>query len=65
MLRRELSQLSGDVEVDEIFVGGVHNKEPIAVAAEVRGLGTGRIRLRHIEGRTAEQIQKFIIETIT
>jgi transposase-like protein len=64
MVRRELSQLTGDVEVDEIFVGGVNNKEPIAVAAEVRGLGTGRIRLRHIEGRTASQIQNFITESI-
>ena len=32
MLRRELSQLTGDVEVDEIFVGGVKNLESSAYA---------------------------------
>jgi len=58
------SPLSGKVEVDEGFLGGVNNKEIIMVAAEVRGAATGRIRMRHISARTSEQIQKFILDFI-
>jgi len=39
--------LSGEVEVDQAFLGGVNNKEIIGIAAEKWGLATGRIRLKH------------------
>ncbi len=56
--------LSGVVEVDEVFLGGVKNKEIIAVAAEKRGKATGRIRLQHIKSREGSELQKFITTTI-
>lgn len=56
--------LSGVVEVDEAFLGGVHNKAIIAVAAETRGKATGRIRFKHITSRKGAEIQNFITETI-
>ena len=55
------SQLNGVVEVDQAFIGGVNNKEIIVVAAEKRGSATGRIRLKHVQQETAEQLQGFII----
>ncbi len=58
------SQLSGEVEVDQVILGGVNNKEIIGIAAEKSGLGTGRIRLKHLKNETAEQIQSFILETV-
>ena len=56
--------LSGDVEVDEAFLGGKNNKEIIAIAAERRGKSTGRIRLKHIRSREGGEIQGFISEAI-
>lgn len=58
------SQLNGVVEVDQAFIGGVNNKEIIVVAAEKRGSATGRIRLKHVQQETAEQLQGFIMETV-
>jgi len=57
--------LSGDVEVDEGFLGGKNNKEIIGIAAERRGRATGRIRLKHIENRSSKEIQGFIIDMIS
>lgn len=56
--------LSGEVEVDEAFLGGKKNKEIIAVAAERRGKATGRIRLKHIKSREGTEIQGFIASTV-
>ena len=58
------SQLTGDVEVDEAFLGGVNNKQIIGVAAEKRGQGTGRIRLKRLKNREAPEIQGFILEAV-
>ena len=57
--------LSGEVEVDEAFLGGKRNKEIIAVATEKRGKATGRIRLKHIKSRKRAEIQGFITKTIS
>jgi hypothetical protein len=54
------SPLSGIVEVDEAFLGGVNNKQIIGIAAEKRGSATGRIRLQHIKSREASEVQGFI-----
>jgi transposase-like protein len=56
--------LSGVVEVDQAFVGGVNNKEIVLIAAEKCGTATGRIRLRHVQNQKADQIQGFIKEVI-
>jgi transposase-like protein len=54
MVRPERHRLSGAIEVDETYVGGVGVKVPgrgakrkaiVAIAAEVRGRGPGRIRM--------------------
>lgn len=57
--------LSGEVEVDEAFLGGKKNKAIIAVAAEKRGRATGRIRFKHIQSREGSEIQGFITQTIS
>lgn len=58
------SLLSGSIEVDQAFLGGENNKEIVVIAAEKRGTAIGRIRLQHLSGEKAEQIQGFIVETI-
>ena len=56
--------LSGVVEVDEAFLGGVKTKAVIVVAAEKRGNAMGRIRVQHLKSREGAEIQHFITETI-
>lgn len=58
------SQLSGDVEVDQAFLGGVNGKEIILIAVEKRGAGSGRIRLKHAKSETAKEIQGFILDVV-
>lgn len=57
MVRPSRDRLSGKVEVDETYVGGVEtgggrrhlgNKALVVIAAQVDGNGIGRIRLRRI-----------------
>lgn len=57
-------RLSGVVEVDQAFLGGKNNKEIVIIAAEKRGVATGRIRLIHLDSEKAKQIQGFIIDAI-
>lgn len=58
------SLLTGDVEVDELYLGGKNNKELIGIAAEKRGSAIGRIRLKHFKKRDNENIHGFIIDSI-
>jgi transposase-like protein len=62
-------KLSGEVEVDETFIGGEkagkrgrgsENKSVVAVAVEVLEKGTGRIRLQIIPSASAEDLTLFI-----
>ena len=64
---REL--LSGEVEVDETFIGGHHEgkrgrdalgKILVAVAVELSGKKVGRIRLNIIPDASSESLTKFI-----
>src|SRR5512146_15949 len=57
MVRPGRDRLKGEVEVDETFVGGVEpgggrrhigKKALVVIAAEVRGKGIGRIRMRRV-----------------
>ena len=66
-------RLSGQVEVDETYIGGleegVHGRQTdtkalVIIACEERGRGVGRIRLRHIPDASAASIQAFIQEAI-
>jgi hypothetical protein len=58
------SQLTGDVEVDQAFLGGVNGKEIILIAAEKRGAGSSRIRLKHAKSETAKEVQGFILDAV-
>jgi ISXO2 transposase-like protein/transposase-like zinc ribbon protein len=74
MVAPERAPLSGEVEVDEAFIGG-HNparrggrdrigKVLTAVAAEVRGPGTGRIRLQVLDNASGPSLQAFLTGTV-
>jgi len=69
MVRPSRDLLSGDVEVDETFVGGaeegggrrhIGKKALVVVAAEARGRGTGRIRLGCVMDSSGASILPFI-----
>src|SRR5712691_1913734 len=73
MVRPGRDRLTGTVEVDETLLGGVEEwargrktekKAMIAVAAEERGHGIGRIRLRRIPDATADSLQTFVQEAV-
>jgi len=66
--------LSGDVEVDETYVGGQEpglrggrakgKKVLVAIAVECRGEGSGRLRLGRIPNVTAPALQRFIVANV-
>ncbi|MBI2932242.1 MAG: IS1595 family transposase [Planctomycetes bacterium] len=73
MLRPGRDRLTGKVEVDETYVGGVEpgggrrhlgNKALVAVAAQVDGEGIGRIRLRRIPDASARSLHAFVKEAV-
>jgi ribosomal protein L37AE/L43A/transposase-like protein len=72
MVRPDRDRLSGRVEVDETFVGGIGGaqgrstatKALIVVAAEEVGRGIGRIRMRRIPDGSANSLQAFVGEAI-
>ena len=72
MVRPGRERLSGHVEVDESFVGGLGGapgrstatKALIVVGAEAVGRGTGRVRMRRIPDASAESLGAFISDAI-
>jgi len=71
MVRPGREPLTKDVEVDELYVGGVEPtrrggrqrsqiKALVAVAAEVRDRGMGRIRLQRIPDASGESLVGFV-----
>lgn len=73
MVRPGREALSGEVEVDETLVGGrekgsggrhIGKKSLVIIAAEVRGPGTGRIRIQQIPDTSKEHLMAFIQEAI-
>ena len=71
MVRPERDRISGTVEVDETYVGGVEegrrggrqrdsNKSIVVGAVEVRGRGSGRIRLAVVEDLSAASLVSFV-----
>lgn len=69
MVRPGREKLSGEVEVDETYVGGVKvgggrrhlgNKALVVIAAEVDGAGSGRVRLRRIPDASAKSLVGFV-----
>ncbi len=70
----ERSLLSGTVEVDETYLGGVgigprgrgaERKAIVVIAAEVRGRGTGRIRMSVTPDVSSVSLNLFISENIS
>ena len=74
MVRAEREPLSGDVEVDETFVGGVDHggkrgrgarKCIVVVALELHvPKGFGRVRLRHVPDASGDSLVPFVCETV-
>ena len=72
-LRRAMAnpkrQLLEEVEVDECFVGGHEaglrgTKALVAVAVEVRGPGSGRVRMAVIDDASATTLTEFVRENV-
>ena len=73
MVRPERERLTGEIEIDETYVGGpeegkrgreTEKKAIVVVATEKRGHAIGRIRLRRIKDVSAKSLRQFIRETI-
>jgi transposase-like protein len=73
MVRPGRDRLTGQVEVDETFVGGVEEgggkrhvgkKALVAVAAEIRDKAIGRIRLRRVRDSSADSLVGFIKQSV-
>jgi len=75
MVRPGRERLTEEVEVDEVYVGGVEpnrrggrqrspTKTLVAVAAEVRDRGMGRIRLQRIPDASGESLVGFVREVV-
>jgi transposase-like protein len=75
MLRPERDRLSGTLEVDETYVGGVEqgrrggrqrdsSKAIVVGAVEVRGRGSGRIRLAVVEDLSAASLGRFVAASV-
>jgi len=69
MVRPGRDRLSGEVEVDETYVGGVEanvvgrkttKKSIVVIAVEIRGRGSGRVRMSRVEDVSAESLLPFV-----
>lgn len=75
MVRSERERLSGIVEIDESFVGGVDyggkrgrgaDKAIVVIAVEVKEpIGFGRVRMRHISDASGNEIVPFVCDVVT
>ena len=73
MVRPGRDQLTGTIEVDETYVGGVgakvrgrgaKRKSIVAIAAEIRGRGPGRIRMSVIPDVSAGSLNEFVLNSV-
>ena len=73
MVRPDRDQLTGSIEVDETYVGGVgkkirgrgaERKVIVAIAAEVRGRGPGRIRMALLRDVSATSLHEFVLNNV-
>jgi transposase-like protein len=75
MVRAERERLSGEVEVDEMYVGGVEHggkrgrgtsKCIVVIAVEVKSpKGFGRIRMRHVPDVSGGSLVPFVCDVVT
>lgn len=74
MVNPERTPLTECVEVDECFVGGLDRelrggrqdgtKALVVVAVEVRGAGSGRVRMQIVENASTATLTGFVIEAV-
>jgi transposase-like protein len=73
MVRPGRDLLTGRVEVDECYIGGLEEGLPgrlnlqkalIVVAAQADGPGIGRIRMRHIVDASAQSLVPFVQDSV-
>lgn len=73
MVRPGRERLSGELEVDEVFIGGVEKgggkrhvgtKALVAIAAEVKGPGIGRVRMQQIPDASSQSLVAFVQEAV-
>ena len=75
MVRPERDRISGEVEVDETYVGGVEpgrhagrlsdsTKTIVVGAVEVRGHGSGRVRLGVVDDLSAASLVGFLEQSV-
>ena len=73
MVRPGRDQLSGIVEVDETYVGapqagkrgcGALGKTLVVIAAQIKGKGIGRIRLKRVHDASAESLEPVVQEAV-
>ena len=69
MVRPDRDKLNGEVEVDETYLGGAetnvvgrqtNKKSVVVIAAEIRGRGTGRIRMGRVDDVSGESLVPFV-----
>ena len=69
MVRLGRDPLQGEVEVDETYAGGVEThvtgrqtikKSIVAIAVEIRGRGSGRVRMRRVEDVSGASLLPFV-----
>ncbi len=73
MVRPGRDRLSGEVEVDETFLGGADfntdgretDRALIAIAAEVRRRGVGRIRMAQVRDASAKSLISFVKSAVS
>jgi transposase-like protein len=72
MVRPGRDRLTGRMEVDETYIGGleegVHGRKTekkamVLVAAQEDGVGIGRIRLKHVADASAKSLHAFIVDS--
>jgi transposase-like protein len=73
MVVQNRSKLSGEVEVDETYIGGFsegkagrgsENKTPVAVAVELKGKKLGRVRMSVLKDASGDSLVPFIIDNV-
>ena len=75
MVRPERDRISGEVEVDETYIGGLEegrgagqlcdsSKSIVVGAVEIRGRGSGRVRLRVVDDLSSVSLVGFLEESV-
>jgi transposase-like protein len=74
MVRPGRERLSGIVEVDETYIGGLEEglrgrrnegrKALVVIAAQVKGRNIGRIRMRRIPNASATSLHPFVLDAV-